>query len=306
MGNLVKGLPFGNQMGLSSAAALVGDWMQQEGQKDTNQMNLQVAREVSSANQANAREQMAFQERMSSTQWQRGVKDMEAAGLNPMLAYSQGGASSPSGAAGSAAGATMENPQKGFGRIGEQMMAAASTASQLNLQAKQAENIEAQTDTQRATADEIRERTKTYPVSISQMQQSIEESIQRAKTLDAQAGHFSASAGQAVQQTENLRAALPTFQATVRHLNSMANLNDEQVKLVAEQSKKTVAEVKEIMQRVKQDLPQLEAMVKEMDFGIKQAALGPAQRQGEVSGLPVLGHVQALIRGFMPLVNLFK
>ena len=53
---------------------------------------------LSSARQAKT--QMKFQEKMANTQYRRGVADLKAAGLNPILAAGGGGASAPGGAMG--------------------------------------------------------------------------------------------------------------------------------------------------------------------------------------------------------------
>lgn len=76
--------------GLSAIGGLVSNLWTDKRQEDAQEFNAQQA--------ANS---MAFSERMSSTAYQRTMADMKAAGLNPILAYQKGPASSPTGQAAS-------------------------------------------------------------------------------------------------------------------------------------------------------------------------------------------------------------
>lgn len=145
------------------------------------------------ANQANAKlaqQQMDFQRDQTSTSYQRGVADMKAAGLNPMLAYSQGGAASGSGASAnmqsetsagvtSALSATMmkqelQNLQAQLGK----------TQAETGEVDARTENIRAQTMTELNRPENVRAQTGSYTSSARQADQSVQESLARVLGYD--------------------------------------------------------------------------------------------------------------------------
>ena len=95
------------------AAFAGGAALQWFGQHQANQANASAAREATAANLQSAREQMAFQERMSSTAHTRQVTDLRNAGLNPILSANSG-ASSPAGASAQAATPDIKNELEGI------------------------------------------------------------------------------------------------------------------------------------------------------------------------------------------------
>ncbi|AXH76287.1 MAG: DNA pilot protein [Microviridae sp.] len=139
--------------GIGAAGSLAGGLISSGGQQAQNsasqQYALQNMRENNQFSADQARINREFQERMSNTAYQRAMADMKSAGLNPILAYQQGGAGTPGGAQGTASqavGAQFENAMEG---VGHGVTSAAKGASR----AIELQQVQANTANQVTNAD---------------------------------------------------------------------------------------------------------------------------------------------------------
>lgn len=161
------------------------------------EQNRGLQADIANGNWEQANANRAWQEKMSNTAYQRMVSDLNAAGLSPMLAYSKGTASTPSGSAGSAgaSGSSIETPQ-----IGQTSLRSA----QAEAAREQAEVARSTTVVNGASAEKLRAETANINQDTENKRLFPMLNQANVSELEARAGQHGASATQLLEVIKNL------------------------------------------------------------------------------------------------------
>ncbi len=162
------------------------------------------------AAQAASREQMDFQERMSNTQYQRVMEDMAKAGLNPMLAYKQGGAGTPGG--------STYSPVNVGTAAAQGAQAGASSASQVKRTAAEIRNINEDTHLKATTAAKTQWDQQRTKVEIRNLMEQYEVYKADAASARATADFYNSPIGQWMRKLDLMGRSINPFANSAKSL----------------------------------------------------------------------------------------
>ena len=156
---------------IAAGAAAGGLALGYFGQREANTANSDMLNRSMFFNAEEAQKNRDFQERMANTAYGRATNDMRAAGINPMLAYMQGGASAPSGSTASAGvGAAQESTTAG---ISNSAVAATRIKAEL-------ENLQQNTEATRAQESKtISDTNLNNEKTLTQIEETLNKSKER-------------------------------------------------------------------------------------------------------------------------------
>ncbi|QXP08615.1 MAG: DNA pilot protein [Arizlama microvirus] len=187
--------------GISAIGSLIGGSMSSAG---ANQANNATAR----YNAIEAQKNRDWQERMANTAYQRAMGDMKAAGLNPVLAYQQGGAGIGPGAQ---ASTKFENTMEG---LGQGVTSAAKGAER----AIQLQQTQASTQ-QQATAAKVNE------AEVGLRNAQTLNTNQQTITSAAQAAQHNAQAALLTEDLKTPEARRASYYGQAAQANTAAKVN---------------------------------------------------------------------------------